>query len=501
MLIRLKLYKTKGDKIMEKNKSSLAKTFTLLAFVFFIASIISFEISTSRQTVAKAKQDAEAKAKEKDADVYEMLELFGRAFEITKERYVDDVNNKKLIENAIDGMLSKLDPHSSFLNADDFNDMTEQTTGSFGGLGIEVTMDKGVIKVISPLDDSPAFKAGIEAGDLITHIDDAQVQGLTLTEAIKKMKGKPGTKVKLKIFRENSEPLDITVVRDIIRTEPVKSKVKDDGNVGYIRLSTFNENSFDDMVKAIRKIKSDNPNVKGFVLDLRNNTGGLLDQAVKISDAFLNEGEIVSIMSRQKDGSRVFFASEGDVLDNKPLVVIINGASASAAEIVAGALQDHRRAVLIGTKSYGKGSVQTLIPLGDTALKLTTARYYTPSGRSIQAEGIEPDVVVNRAKIEEEKEDRMFSEETLTNALKNDTKKDTKKDAKSDSEKSDEERDAKDYQLIRAVDLVKGIAVYEERNNATKSKLEEKVNSSKSKAKTEVKQPSKSPKTQNRQGK
>ena len=486
---------------MEKNKSSLAKTFTLLAFVFFIASIISFEISTSRQTVAKAKQDAEAKAKEKDADVYEMLELFGRAFEITKERYVDDVNNKKLIENAIDGMLSKLDPHSSFLNADDFNDMTEQTTGSFGGLGIEVTMDKGVIKVISPLDDSPAFKAGIEAGDLITHIDDAQVQGLTLTEAIKKMKGKPGTKVKLKIFRENSEPLDITVVRDIIRTEPVKSKVKDDGNVGYIRLSTFNENSFDDMVKAIRKIKSDNPNVKGFVLDLRNNTGGLLDQAVKISDAFLNKGEIVSIMSRQKDGSRVFFASEGDVLDNKPLVVIINGASASAAEIVAGALQDHRRAVLIGTKSYGKGSVQTLIPLGDTALKLTTARYYTPSGRSIQAEGIEPDVVVNRAKIEEEKEDRMFSEETLTNALKNDTKKDTKKDAKSDSEKSDEERDAKDYQLIRAVDLVKGIAVYEERNNAAKSKLEEKVNSSKSKAKTETKQPSKSPKTQNRQGK
>lgn len=497
----LKLYKTKGDKIMEKNKSSLAKTFTLLAFVFFIASIISFEISTSRQTVAKAKQDAEAKAKEKDADVYEMLELFGRAFEITKERYVDDVNNKKLIENAIDGMLSKLDPHSSFLNADDFNDMTEQTTGSFGGLGIEVTMDKGVIKVISPLDDSPAFKAGVEAGDLITHIDDTQVQGLTLTEAIKKMKGKPGTKVKLKIFRENSEPLDITVVRDIIRTEPVKSKVKDDGNVGYIRLSTFNENSFDDMVKAIRKIKSDNPNVKGFVLDLRNNTGGLLDQAVKISDAFLNEGEIVSIMSRQKDGSRVFFASEGDVLDNKPLVVIINGASASAAEIVAGALQDHRRAVLIGTKSYGKGSVQTLIPLGDTALKLTTARYYTPSGRSIQAEGIEPDVVVNRAKIEEEKEDRMFSEETLTNALKNDTKKDTKKDTKSDSEKSDEERDAKDYQLIRAVDLVKGIAVYEERNNTTKSKLEEKVNSSKSKAKTEVKQPSKSPKTQNRQGK
>ncbi|MBR1544934.1 MAG: S41 family peptidase [Alphaproteobacteria bacterium] len=447
---------------MAKKHSSFTKLFTTLAFVFFIASVVSYQISSSKFSGAASKPVQ--KSDKKDEDVYKMLELFGKAFEITKDRYVDEVENKKLIEGAIDGMLSKLDPHSSFLNEDDFNSMNEQTSGSFGGLGIEVTMDKGVIKVISPLDDSPAFKAGVEAGDLITHIDDVQVQGLSLQEAIKRMKGKPGTKVKLKIFRENSEPLDIIITRDIIRTEPVKSKVKADGNVGYIRLSTFNENSYDDMAKAIKKIKSDNPKVLGFILDLRNNTGGLLDQAVKISDAFLNEGEIVSIMSRQENASRVFFASEGDILDNKPLVVIINGASASAAEIVAGALQDHRRAVLIGTKSYGKGSVQTLIPLGDTALKITTARYYTPSGRSIQADGIEPDVEVNRAKIEEVKEDRMFSEETLTNALKNDTKdKSGKKDAKSEREKTEEERDKNDYQLNRAVDMVKALAVYGER--------------------------------------
>ena len=461
---------------MKQKFSSFTKFFTLLAFAFFVASLVSFEISTSKVSDAKsnkptntndnAKNKSSASDK-KDADVYEMLELFGKAFEITKARYVEEVDNKKLIEGAIDGMLTKLDPHSSYLNEDDFNDMNEQTSGSFGGLGIEVTMDKGVIKVVSPIDDTPAYKAGIEAGDLITHIDDVHVQGLTLTEAIKKMKGRPGTKVKLKVFREKKEPFDVTITRDIIRTEPVKSKMKADGKVGYIRLTTFNENSYNDMSRAIKKILSDSPDVAGFVLDLRNNTGGLLDQAVKISDAFLTEGEIVSIMSRQRDTSRVFFASEGDLINGKPLVVMINGASASAAEIVAGALQDHRRAVLIGTKSYGKGSVQTLVPIGSSALKITTARYYTPSGRSIQADGIEPDIVINRAKIEEETEDRMFAESTLTNALKNDTKdeksqKSKNEIAKSEREKSEEERDKNDYQMIRAVDLVRALSVYNE---------------------------------------
>ena len=491
---------------MKQKFSSLTKIFTILSVMFFLVSLISFEISTANKSDAKqaASSEKEVKSKDKkDSDVYEMLELFGKAFEITKARYVEEIDNKKLIEGAIDGMLSKLDPHSSFLNEDDFNDMNEQTSGSFGGLGIEVTMDKGVIKVVSPLDDTPAYKAGIEAGDLITHIDDVQVQGLTLTEAIKKMKGRPGTKVKLKVFREKKEPFDVTIIRDIIRTEPVKSKIKADGKVGYIRLSTFNENSYNDMARTINRIKAENPNVMGFVLDLRNNTGGLLDQAVKISDAFLTEGEIVSIMSRQKDASRVFFASEGDLLDGKPLVVIINGASASAAEIVAGALQDHRRAVLIGTKSYGKGSVQTLIPIASSALKITTARYYTPSGRSIQAEGIEPDVVINRAKIEEEKEDRMFAESTLTNALKNDTKSEnkdlTKNDqAKLEREKTEEERDKNDYQMIRAIDLVQALSIYRE-GLTQKPKLPEREAKADSTKTTASKEPlSTQPKTKNK---
>ena len=446
---------------MSKQKSSTTRIFTILAFFFFISSIIMFEISSSNISGAKEKEKT-SNTKNKDDDVYEYLEMFGKAFEITKARYVDEVSNKKLIEAAIDGMLSKLDPHSSFLNEDDFKDMTEQTSGAFGGLGIEVTMDNGAIKVISPIDDTPAFKAGIEPGDLITHIDDEQVQGLTLQEAVKKMKGTPGSKVKLKVFREGKEPFDLTLTRAIIKVDAVKSKLKADGTVGYIRLSTFNENSYNELKKVVDKMNNDK--IIGYVLDLRNNTGGLLDQAVKVSDAFLEEGEIVSIMSRQENGNRVFFASEGDILDNKPLVVIINGASASASEIVAGALQDHRRAVLIGTKSYGKGSVQTLIPMADTALKITTARYYTPSGRSIQAEGITPDVEVNRAKLEEFKENRMFAEETLTNALKNDTKKSDKLNKKSDKEKAEEERDANDYQLLRAIDMVKGLAVYENKN-------------------------------------
>lgn len=460
-----------------QKKSSLTRLFTILAFTFLIGSVVIFQISTSK-TIG-AKEALKKEVENKDDDVYEYLEMFGKAFEITKARYVDEVSNKKLIEAAIDGMLSKLDPHSSFLNKEDFNDMTEQTTGEFGGLGIEVTMDNGLVKVISPIDDTPAFKAGIEPNDLITHIDDEQVQGLTLQEAVKKMKGKVGTKVKLKVFREGKEPFDITLTRAIIKVDAVKSKLKADDTVVYLRLSTFNENTYKELEKTIKKL--DNKKVVGYILDLRNNTGGLLDQAVKVSDAFLQEGEIVSIMSRQDNGNRVFFASEGDLIDNKPLVVIINGASASASEIVAGALQDHRRAVLIGTKSYGKGSVQTLIPMNDTALKITTARYYTPSGRSIQAEGITPDIEVNRAKLEEFKENRMFAEETLSNALKNDTKDKTKTDdKKSEREKTEEERDANDYQLLRAIDMVKGLAVYENKNfTKPKIKVEDKKDVSK----------------------
>ena len=469
---------------MSEKKLFSTKTFITLSVILFVFSIIAFEISTSSVTFAVLTN----KKTEQKADVYEMLEVFGKAFEITKERYVEEIDNKKLIEGAIDGMLTKLDPHSSFLNTEEFTEMIEQTSGAFGGLGIEVTMDSGVVKVISPIDDSPAYKAGIQAGDLITHIDDVQVYGLTLNEAVKKMKGKPGTKVKLKIFRKNKEPFNVEITRDIIKTDPIKFKLKGkDKDVGYVRLATFNENSFQSLKDIVTKTLSKNPKILGFVLDLRNNTGGLLDEAVKISDAFLEQGEIVSVIGRQKSDNRVFFATGGDIINGKPLVVIINGASASASEIVAGALQDHKRAVIIGTKSYGKGSVQTLIPMGNSALKLTTAKYYTPSGRSIQADGIEPDVIVNVAKLEEFKEDRIFSESTLTNALKNDTKeknqtkKDGKNDLKAEFEKQQEEREDKDYQLNRAIDFVRAISVYNtkpviktETNNVKDNKIAEK---------------------------
>ena len=468
---------------MTEKKLFSTKTFITLSIILFIFSIIAFEISTSSTTFAIFKK----KKEEKKYDVYEMLEVFGKAFEITKERYVEEVDNKKLIEGAIDGMLTKLDPHSSFLNTEEFTEMMEQTSGAFGGLGIEVTMDSGVIKVISPIDDSPAYKAGIKAGDMITHIDDVQVYGLTLNEAVKKMKGKAGTKVKLKIFRKNKEPFNVEITRDIIKTDPIKFKLKGKNkDVGYLRLATFNENSFQILKDIVQKTLSKNPKILGFVLDLRNNTGGLLDEAVKISDAFLEQGEIVSVIGRQKSDNRVFFATGGDIINGKPLVVIINGASASASEIVAGALQDHKRAVIIGTKSYGKGSVQTLIPMGATsALKLTTAKYYTPSGRSIQADGIEPDVVVNVAKLEEFKEDRIFSESTLTNALKNDTKntiENNKNDIKKEIEKQQEERDDKDYQLNRAIDFVRAISVYN-----TASSLKDKEKDSKKDIKSTIK--------------
>ncbi|MDR1008878.1 MAG: S41 family peptidase [Rickettsiales bacterium] len=458
-------------------KNKFARTASFLAIVFFTAGLASYFINSAARTGAEEKTAAKAKGD----DAYKQLELFGKAFEITRARYVDDVSAKDLIEGAIDGMLSKRDPHSGFLNEESFREMNEQTSGAFGGLGIEVTMDKGVVKVISPIDDTPAFKAGVEAGDLITHIDGAQVHGLSLQDAIKKMKGKPGTTVVLKIFREGKEPFDVSIVRDIIKVDAVKYRVKNE-SVGYLRLSTFNEHTYSEMTAAIKKIMKENPKIVGFVLDLRNNSGGLLDQAVRVSDAFISQGEIVSIISRQESSSRVFFASEGDILDGMPMVVLINGGSASASEIVAGALKDHRRAVVMGTKSYGKGSVQTLIPMGDAALKITTARYYTPSGRSIQAEGIEPDVEVGRAKIDEIKDERIFAEDTLVNALKNDAK-DKNAKAKEDKKKTEDTRDNADYQLQRAVDMVRGLAVYSGRNAAPAAAKAEPPNPAEQKAK------------------
>jgi carboxyl-terminal processing protease len=331
------------------------------------------------------------------ADAYKQLSLFGDVFERVRADYVEKPDDGKLVESAINGMLTGLDPHSSYMDAKSFRDMQVQTRGEFGGLGIEVTMEDGVIKVVAPIDETPAAKAGVMAHDFITHIDDEPVQGLTLNQAVDKMRGPVNTKIKLKIMRKGQDkPVEMTLTRDVIRVLSVRSHSEGD-DVGYIRITQFNEQATTGLKKAIADITAqDGDKLKGFILDLRNNPGGLLDQAISVSNAFLNRGEIVSTRGRNADETQRFTARPGDLTKNKPVIVLINGGSASASEIVAGALQDHKRAVMIGTRSFGKGSVQTIIPLGsgNGALRLTTARYFTPSGRSIQAKGIVPDIEV-----------------------------------------------------------------------------------------------------------
>lgn len=398
-----------------------------------------------------------AKSEKEVVNTYELLNLFGDVMEKTKTSYVEEVSDKKLIEAAINGMLSSLDPHSSYLDAKSFKYMTEQTKGKFGGLGIEVTMEGGVVKVVSPIDGNPAQKAGIKPGDYITAIDGEQVMGMTLDEAVSKMRGKLGTKVKLQIRRPNEKPFDVTLKRDEIKIQSVKNEIKSD-DVIYVRISSFNEEVDEMVAKAIKQAqkKLDNK-ARGLVLDLRNNPGGLLDQAIAVSDLFLDKGEIVSTRSRNEEDNIKYSAKEGDVLNGLPIVVIINDGSASASEIVAGALQDHKRAVILGEKSFGKGSVQTLIPLANYgAMRITTARYYTPSGRSIQAKGIEPDVLVKPAKVEVIENEYERSEAELKNALKNDTVTEGKS-----TNKSKTDADLKDdYQLSRAVDLVRALGIY-----------------------------------------
>ena len=339
-----------------------------------------------------------ATAKAAAADTYRQLNLFGDVFERVRADYVERPDDGKLIETAINGMLAGLDPHSSYMDAKSFRDMQVQTRGEFGGLGIEVTMEDGLIKVVAPIDDTPAAKAGVMANDIITRLDDEQVQGLTLNQAVEKMRGPVNTKIKLTITRKGQDkPIEVSIMRDIIRVRSVRSQIEGE-DIGYIRLTQFNEQTTEGLKKAISDIsaKISEDKLKGYVLDLRNNPGGLLDQAISVSDAFLQKGEIVSTRGRNAEETQRFNARAGDLTKNKPLIVLINGGSASASEIVAGALQDHRRAAVIGTRSFGKGSVQTIIPLGsgNGALRLTTARYFTPSGRSIQAKGISPDIEV-----------------------------------------------------------------------------------------------------------
>jgi carboxyl-terminal processing protease len=330
------------------------------------------------------------------ADAYRHLSLLGEVYELVRTHYVEKPDDGKLVEGAISGMLNALDPHSSYMDAKSYTEMQIQNRGEFGGLGIEVTMEDGAVKVIAAIDDTPAARAGILANDIITHLDDEPIQGLTLTQAVEKMRGPVNTRIKLKIKRiGRAQPIELAIVRQIIRVRSVRFRREGD-DVGYIRITQFNEQTSDGLRRALKELANEiaPDRLKGFVLDLRNNPGGLLDQAISVSDAFLERGEIVSVRGRNGEESQRFNARPGDLTHGKPLIVLINGGSASASEIVAGALQDHRRATLVGSRSFGKGSVQTIIPLRSGALKLTTARYFTPSGRSIQAKGISPDVEV-----------------------------------------------------------------------------------------------------------
>jgi len=420
-------------------------------------------------TLVYQNADAAQKKKEQQHSTYEMLNLFGEVMERTKVGYVEEVSDQELIEQALNGMLSSLDPHSSYLDAESFNYMSEQTKGKFGGLGIEVTMDNGLVKVVSPIDDTPAFKAGLKAGDYITHIDDETVIGLNLNEAVAKMRGKIGTRVKLSIRREGEKPFDVTIKRQEIKIQSVKTEIKND-DILYVRISSFTE----DNDKAIKKAydearKKLGDKLSGLILDVRNNPGGLLDQAVSVSDLFLDKGEIVSTRSRNEQDNVKYSAHEGDILNGLPMVVMINEGSASASEIVAGALQDHHRAIILGEKSFGKGSVQTVIPLGDFgAMRLTTARYYTPSGRSIQAKGIEPDIEVLPAQVKPlENYGLVLKESELSGALKNDVTEDKKDKSKNKNENAQKDGEISDYQLTRAIDLVHALKLYQTNLSAT----------------------------------
>lgn len=436
-------------------------------------SLLIYALMFSFLTAANV--NAKDKEKESQENTYELLNIFGEVMERTKASYVEEQTDKQLIESALNGMLTALDPHSSYLNEEDFKYMNEQTSGKFGGLGIEITMENGVVKVISPIDDTPAAKAGIQAGDYITDIDGQTVIGLTLNEVVSKLRGKPGTKVKITVRRTNEKPFDVTLKRDEIKVKSVKNEIKND-DILYIRISAFNEDIDKDIIKAFndadKKLKN---KLSGLVIDVRNNPGGLLDQAVKVSDLFLEQGEIVSTRSRNEEDTIKYSATAGDIARGLPIVVMINEGSASASEIMAGALQDHHRAIILGQKSFGKGSVQTVIPLRNKgAMRITTARYYTPSGRSIQAKGIEPDVDVKQAKLEEIKSYGLnLSEADLKGALKNEQMAD-KKDK--DTAKEGEEDDLKDYQLIRALDLVKALYLYGQNDSpVNKEKTEQKA--------------------------
>ncbi len=434
---------------------------------FFLTLCLGITIGTglTMHDAAEAKKAEPAVLDLPQAELQTFIDIYQRI----KLNYVDDVEGKTLVENAIRGMLTGLDPHSSYLDIEEYKDLRIGTTGKFGGLGIEVTMEDGFVKVVSPIDDTPAKRAGMQAGDLIVRLDDAPVKGMTLSDAVDIMRGEPGEDITLTVVREGeSKPLKVTITRDIIKVRSVKSRDLEAG-FGYIRITQFQARTTEDLKKAIAKLKKDNKDtgLKGVILDLRNNPGGLLTAAVGVSDAFLTEGAIVSIKGRKEDEKLEYRAESvipGDMLEDIPVVVLINGGSASASEIVSGALQDHARAVILGSQSFGKGSVQTINELrrGD-AVKLTTARYYTPSGRSIQAKGIEPDIKLSRAKVEllDDPGFAPVSEAQLDGHLENDSdEKPGKSESKDDKEPlTSAELVKRDYQLYEALNLLKGLSV------------------------------------------
>jgi carboxyl-terminal processing protease len=398
----------------------------------------------------------------------EELRTFSDVFGRIKNDYVVDVDDKELIENAIRGMLSGLDPHSAYLDAEQFTELQVGTSGQFGGLGIEVGMEDGFVKVIAPIDDTPAQRAGVQAGDLIIRLDDTPVKGMTLNDAVKIMRGKPGSSIVLTIVREGlDKPIKISITRDIIKVKSVRARMLDPG-YGYLRISQFQSKTADYMVDAIEDLKKENKGaLKGLILDLRNNPGGVLNGAVAVSDAFLTKGMIVYTEGRIADSRLRFNATPDDIIDGAPLVVLVNQGSASASEIVAGALQDHKRAIIIGAKTFGKGSVQTILPLSsDSALKLTTARYYTPSGRSIQAEGISPDIVLEPIEVAQvETNIAPLKEADLTHHLENGNGDKHAKDKESGKDDSSKEESLvkDDYMLYEALNLLKGLVILQDR--------------------------------------
>lgn len=433
-----------------------ARNLLILMFGLFLGVILALGQSVLADKTANSAYDGIPLD-----DIRTLSEVFGKI----KENYVEKIDDKTLLTNAIRGMLSGLDPHSSFLDAEEFKELTVGTKGEFGGLGIVVGMENGFVKVISPIDDTPAQRAGIQAGDLIIRLDEKPVKGMVLDEAVKLMRGKPGEPIDLMVSREGiDKPFKVTVVRDKIRVKSIKSRTLEAG-YGYIRITQFQQRTGEDLIKAIDQLKKKNKKtgLKGLVLDLRNNPGGLLDAAVAVSDAFITEGGIVSVRGRHIENQHSFQATPIDRINGIPLVVLVNGGSASASEIVAGALQDHKRAVIMGTQTFGKGSVQSIVKLGNnTALKMTTARYYTPNDRAIQAQGITPDITLSNIRVDvKQSGDRFIKEADLKGHLINDKHPEGEKEHKKDSKKANARKEkplaSRDYPLYEALNLLKGL--------------------------------------------